>query len=309
MLGDYFPTPLRERFADRMAEHPLRREIVITLIVNEAVNRGGTSFFYRAIEETGADPADVLRAYVVVREVFGLRGAVEAVEALDNKVPTEAQTAVYLEARRLIDRAVRWLVSNRRSPIDVHGEIARIKPGIDGPAAAARRRCSGAASGSRCAEHAASSCERGLPADLAEQATRLMYGFGLLDVVEVAHATGRTSKEVARVYFVLSERFRIDDLLSKISALPREDRWQTLARMALRYDLYAALAGLTAEVLTATPSGVDAEKRVLEWEEANATSIARTRNAISEFEGSGADLAALSVLLRQIRTLVRTTAA
>ena len=61
-------------------------------------------------------------------------------------------------------------------------------------------------------------------------------------VVEVARATGRDVTEVAGVYFVLSERFRVDDLLSKISALPREDRWQTLARMALRYDLYAALA-------------------------------------------------------------------
>ena len=54
---------------------------------------------------------------------------------------------------------------------------------------------------------------------------------------------------MAAVYFVLSDRFRVDELLSKISLLPREDRWQTLARMALRYDLYAALAALTAEVL------------------------------------------------------------
>jgi len=144
---------------------------------------------------------------------------------------------------------------------------------------------------------------------VADHATRLMYAFGLLDIVETAHATGRDISEVAGVYFVLSERFRVDDLLSKISALPREDRWQTMARMALRYDLYAALSGLTAEVLAATPAGVDAEKRVIDWEQANTASITRTRNAIGEFEESGADLAALSVLLRQIRTLVRTTAA
>ena len=41
MLADYFPTPLRERFADRMAGHRLRREIVTTVLVNEVVNRGG----------------------------------------------------------------------------------------------------------------------------------------------------------------------------------------------------------------------------------------------------------------------------
>jgi glutamate dehydrogenase len=45
-----------------------------------------------------------------------------------------------------------------------------------------------------------------------------------------------------------------------------------------------------------------------EWAQANATSIARTRNAIGEIDASRADLAALSVLLRQIRTLVQVTA-
>jgi glutamate dehydrogenase len=43
---------------------------------------------------------------------------------------------------------------------------------------------------------------------------------------------------------------------------------------------------------------------VYQWEQANAASIARVRNAIGDFAQSKADLAALSVLLRQIRTLV-----
>jgi glutamate dehydrogenase len=308
VLADYFPTPLRDRCGDEMANHPLRREIVMTQLVNEAVNRGGTSFFFRAIEETGASAADVLRAYIVVREVYGLRDLWRAVESLDNRVPVDAQTKVYLEARRLLDRAVRWIVSNRRSPLDVPGEIARFQPGVS----SLLPRLGGLFRGCEqesLHDNAEALIKLGLPDDVADLATRLMYSFGLLDIVETAHATGCPIDEVAGVYFVLSERFGVDDLLSKISALPREDRWQTMARMALRYDLYAALAGLTAEVLSSTSAGVDAEARVLEWEQVNATSIARTRNAIGEFDESGADLAALSVLLRQIRTLVRTTAA
>ena len=60
--------------------------------------------------------------------------------------------------------------------------------------------------------------------------------------------------------------------------------------------------------MTGSADTSDAEARVLEWERSNAASIARARNAIGELEDSG-DLAALSVLLRQIRTLVRTSAA
>jgi glutamate dehydrogenase len=308
VLSHYFPTPLRDRFAARMAGHRLRREIITTVLVNEVVNRGGTSFVYRAMEESGASAADVIRAYVVVRDVFGLSDVWAAVEALDNKAPTSAQTRVYLEARRLLDRAVRWLVSNRRSPLDVTAEVAKLKPGV----ARLLPRLSEVLLGgerSSMATHAAELAGRGVPADLADAATRLVYGFGLLDILETAAVTDRDVAEVASVYFVLSERFGIDELLSRISKLPRNDRWQTLARMALRYDLYAALAGLTAEVLQSTPGDAAADDRVYRWEQTNAASLARARNAMGDVSETPADLAALSVLLRQIRTLVKTSAA
>jgi glutamate dehydrogenase len=306
VLVDYFPTPLRERYAGVMPGHPLRREIVTTELVNEVVNRGGTSFVYRAVEETGGSPADVIRAYVVSREVFRLTDFWAAVEALDNVVPTGAQTVLYLTARRLLDRSVRWLVSSRRSPLDVTAEITRLAPGVAELLPHLTDLFCGRERGALTA-----SAERyvglGIPSDLAWSATRLMYAFGLLDIVQTADATGRPRTEVANVYFTLSERFRIDDLLSKISALPRDDRWQTLARMALRYDLYAALAALTTEVLHSTSAAVPAEDRVTEWEEANSATIARARHAIGEFQHAQADLASLSVLLRQIRTLVTST--
>ena len=317
VLRDYFPTPLRDRFGDRMDAHRLRREIVTTTVVNEVVNRGGISFVFRAVEETGASPTDVIRAYVVVRDTFGLPALWRAIEGLDNKVPTASQTAVYLEVRRLVDRAVRWLATSRRSPIDVTSEITRLRPGVSkllpelGELIRGRER-------ETLSEQAEALVALDIPEDVADWVTRVMYSFGVLDVVEVAHTSGRELSDVAGVYFVLSERFRIDDLLSKISALPREDRWQTLARMALRYDLYAALAALTTEVLAApdpslrgpeTQPSAPPEERVVQWEQANASAIARARNSIGEFDDSRADLAALSVLLRQIRTLVKASSA
>ncbi len=78
--------------------------------------------------------------------------------------------------------------------------------------------------------------------------------------------------------------------------------------MALRYDLYAALAALTAEVLASSESSASAEDRVAEWEQANESNIARARNASPSSTSRVADLAPLSVLLRQIRTLVRASA-
>jgi glutamate dehydrogenase len=313
VLVDYFPSPLAQRYADQMASHRLHREIVSLVLVNDVVNRGGTSFVFRAVEETGASPADVLRAFVIVREVFGLRELWAAVEALDGQVPIAAQTVGYLATRRLIDRAVRWLLQNRRSPLDVPGETGALQPGVSRLLPQLGNLICGVERDALRA-HTEALVGQGVPAEVADWTARVNYGFGLLDVVEAAakaglDSTGGGVDQAAGIYFVLSERFRVDAVLSKISALPREDRWQTLARMALRYDLYAALAALTLEVLVSTSPEADPPARVFEWEQRSAASIARARNAIGEFDTSRADLAALSVLLRQIRTLVRTTAA
>ncbi len=305
VLVDYFPSPLRAAFRDRMAGHRLRREIVSTAVVNEAVNRAGVSFIFRAIEETGASAADVVRAFVVVRNVYGLADLWRRIEALDNQIPTAVQTTLYLELRRLVDRAVRRLVASRRSPIGVTAEIAALRPGVQALLPRLDDLFQGRERESVRA-HIADLVAQGVPTDVARMSTHATYSFGLLDIVEVAAETKRPLDEVAGVYYVLSDRFRVDDLLSFISALPREDRWQSLARMALRYDLYAALAALTQEVLAGSDPADGPQRQVDRWEERNANSIARTRNSMGEFDESRADLAALSVLLRQIRTLVQT---
>jgi glutamate dehydrogenase len=303
VLVDYFPSPIRQRFADRVAQHRLRRELVTTGVVNEIVNRCGLSFLYRAQEETDASVAEIARAYVVVRDVYDLRALWRAIEDVEDMAPAAAQTALLLEVRRLVDRAVRWLVANRTA-INVTAEIERFSPGVTELLARLPELVQGReheALAETMALHAAA----GLPEEVAAWGTRVMYGFGLLDIVEVAATTGLEVSDVASVYFVLSDRYRVDELLSRISALPRQNRWQTMARMALRYDLYAALAELTARVLGSTDASADAAARVQQWEQANAVNVARTARALAELADTTADLASLSVLLRQIRTLVR----
>jgi glutamate dehydrogenase len=110
---------------------------------------------------------------------------------------------------------------------------------------------------------------------------------------------------VGRLYFALSERFEVDRMLTRITRLPRDDRWAALARMALRYDLYAALAALTRNVLAVTVGLSDPDERIAAWEALNAEGLARAKATLVEIATSESfDLATLSVALRTIRTLV-----
>ena len=109
-------------------EHPLRREIITNSVVNSMVNRGGITFAFRAQEEAAGSPDQVARAFIVCREVFDLRGLRRAVEALDNVLPTSVQTELYLEFRRLLDRAVRWLLAARPGAPRHHHRGRAVRP-------------------------------------------------------------------------------------------------------------------------------------------------------------------------------------
>src|SRR5699024_9492743 len=71
-LAEHFPTPLRQDYGDALAAHPLRSEIIVNSVVNSMVNRGGITFAFRAIDETGASIDQTSRAYVAVRDIYDL---------------------------------------------------------------------------------------------------------------------------------------------------------------------------------------------------------------------------------------------
>jgi glutamate dehydrogenase len=305
-LVDYFPHALRERYADRFVDHKLRREIVTTMLANDMVNRGGITFVYRAQEESSADPAAIARAFSVAREVFGLADIWHDVEALDNQVPTVAQSALLLEARRLLDRAARWFLQNRSGTIDVAAEIERFA----GPVAALAPVIPDLLVGAERARWETRSADfiaLGAPEDLAHRVAGLLDVFGLLDACQIAQTHGVDPADTARIYFMLSERYEIDRLLLRVTSLPRSDRWSALARFALRYDLYTALAGMTDRVLATTSSG-SAEERIEAWEAQSAEALTRTRSVLEEVAANDStDIAPVSVALRVLRNLVRST--
>jgi glutamate dehydrogenase len=303
---------MRERYAAELAEHPLRREIITNSVANSIVNRGGITFPFRAGEETGASVEQMARAFVVCREVFGLAHFVQQVEALDNVVSTNAQTSLYLEFRRLLDRAVRWFLTARPGRLDIGAEVERFGPVVEamGPQVPELLRGD---ERKRLNRRAAEFEKAGVPEALARHTASLLDWYSLLDIVEIATDTGRDPQDVAALYYVVSERFGIDAMLGKVTRLPRDDRWDALARGALRDDLYSVLESLTRGVLDANPAdgaASDPGEQYDVWARANQDSISRTKGALSGIVRlDNPNIAALSVALRTLRSVVRVGAA
>jgi glutamate dehydrogenase len=305
-LTAYFPPQLSdERFADAMRRHPLRREIVAARVTNRLVDRAGTSFVYRLSEETGAGVPELARAHAAARDIFSLEEVWAAIEALDNQVEADTQRSMVLDVRRLADRATRWLLRHRPGSLDVAAAIAEF---ASGAAAVADRlpRLVSAADGEALAAAAGAWEEAGVPPELATRIAALRFLSPALDIVDVGQRLGRPVEDVGAVYFALGERLELDWLSARIEVLPRDDRWRTLARAALRDDWAALRASLTAEVLTSGgESGAAVADVVDHWVAGQRAAAERFLLVLDDIRGvANPDLATLSVAVREARALV-----
>jgi len=306
VLIEYFPTPLRERYADRMSDHRLHREIITTVVVNDMVDRSGSTFSFRLNEETGASVPEITAAWLVARKVFDLAGFWAELEALDGKVETSVQIAALLEGRKLSERAARWLLHSRRQPFDISETIDFFADGV----LAVGARLPGLLAGRDLAGFADRRelyAARGVPARLAGRLAAMVPAYSAFDIVDIARGTGLAAEETAAVYFNLADRLQIARLRDMITALPRDDRWTTMARGAIRDDLFAAHAALARDVLTVTESGTPAQ-RLAAWEQRNDSAVRRAAQTLTEiWESNSFNVATLSVAVRAIRTLAATS--
>jgi glutamate dehydrogenase len=303
VLGSYFPAALRERYADRMAAHRLHREIITTEVVNDMVDRSGITFAFRLNEETGASVPHITEAWLVAREVFDMPGFWRQLKALDGRVGTSAQVLALLEARKLTERATRWLLHFRRPPFDIQATIDFFGAGVLTVAGGLPKLLAGLDLSSF-EERRDMFVSRGFPDDLADQVAAMVPAYSAFDIVDIAASTGRSVEETSEVYFDLADRLQITRLRDRITALPRDDRWNTMARGALRDDLYTAHAELARDVLTVTEAGTP-ERRLAAWVARNASAVTRAAQTLVEiWESDAFTVATLSVAVRAIRTLV-----
>ncbi len=289
-LFSYFPGKMRQGYRGQMEDHQLRREIVVTQIVNQLVNNAGITYFHRLAGETNATTAELTKANFLAREIFGAASLQRVISACDNQLDADVQTAMRLESRTLVERASRWLLNSRRigeeteSVVDtfevvvekVMAELPSLMLGRELQAYEQRRDALIA---------------KGVSEDLAIRVAVCPPSYMILGMVETAAREGLDPMDVARVHFEVGEELGLPLLVSRILALPRDDRWQTMARAALRDDLHAVHAQLTAAQLAGHPPP-----------EKETSQAVRLLQEICSDEDT--DLARLSVALRVVRTLL-----
>lgn len=305
LVADYFPVPLRQRYGDAMQRHPLRREILATHLTNMLVNRIGATFVHRMMEETDASPADIVRACLIARDVFGLTALWESIDALDNRVADVEQARMFGSVGLLLERASLWFIRYLRTGGKADASTARFAQAAQWLTPQLPKLLP-QADAAALAERARALTDAGVDAELAQRVASSEISAAALDIAEVAAACDRSLELVAGVYFALDSHLNFSWLRERALALPADTHWDLLARTTTLDDLGRLKRALTTSVL-AQSAGIDAPEPLIEaWRGNRHATLDRFSRMLADQRASGATgLSMLSVAVREIGMLER----
>ncbi|MBK9346258.1 MAG: NAD-glutamate dehydrogenase [Burkholderiales bacterium] len=294
-LTAYFPAVLTERFGTAIAAHPLKREIIATVITNTTLNRTGATFVNFIATETLASTADVVRAFTLARAIFDLEPLWDQIDALDGVVPSALQLDLLWHLIAMAKRAARSMLRLRANGADLPSLVARYQPA----ARALRAHLEAwlpAATRSEWQAAADTLVRAGVAPPLAENLTALEYTFAVLDLADLAQQTNTALQETAQTYFAVDALLALSAWRTQINRLPTDTLWQTQARASARDDVYSTASQITHSLLARQ---INPET----WSAQHRSTIDRLHRMLSTLATQAADLAPVSVALRELRHL------
>ena len=272
------------------------------LFRSSLVNRMGPTFVPRAQEDSGAEPAQIARAYTAAREIFGMRELWAQIEALDNKVPAKLQYESAFQTSRLLRHMTYWLLAHRKRELQVDAAVAEFGSSVRELEAEIGQVLTGSWR-ERFEENRKQHVAAGLPHELATRIASLEAHNAALDIVELSLTHHVSVVEAARVYFEVGARIGIDWLRDKIEQLSVEGPWQAIARSGLRDGALRIHRRLAERVLSRKDRGT-AQARVTAWVESIGEELSHWQRTLTEMRSAGAgDFATLTVGVESVRKL------
>jgi len=302
-LASYFPEAVVELFGHLLERHPLRRELIATMVANEVVNSEGITFVSRLATEAGARPDQVVTAYRVARRVTGAEERWSAVESLVGVIAPETERELLTGIDELAETVARWNLAHMGN-IPTRQVVAGAKPSFDELAAII-----GTIGPSAWREERQGEIARlealGVPSHVAAAHAYLEDLVHAPAIIEVADRTGHSLRDVAEVFLLVGPAFEIDWLEKQLDSLPSASRWHRQAAQAMGDEL-AALRRQLAERILESARGATPEAAVDSYLVDRTAGVAQLTRFAQALAADGVDdVATVLVAMKHIRNLLR----
>ena len=283
-LFRYFPKALRESFASEIKSHPLRREIIATVVTNSMINRLGVAYFFRLKEITGADVADIANAYIATRDIFELRGMWRDIEALGSDVPADAKTALFVSLGKLMQRSVHKLL--RRHAKQPVGEVtSQYIDGVRTLKSALPEVLSSEAK-KEYKQRREEFLDGNVPENLATQVAGAGCMLAAFDILAVAFAADADTGDVAFLYHRVGQDLQLRKMRNALVQKGIPSYWQQVSAYSLTEELYQEQERIArnAVIHFAASRHKEPTAALSEWREAHGEDLSRYHRFIEEIK-------------------------
>jgi glutamate dehydrogenase len=304
-LAQAFPKRLSQKYMRQMESHRLRREITSTQLANTIVNRMGATYVKRIYDETGSSPDDVARSYIVSSNVFDMNYFWSSIQSLDNQIAADVQSQMMVLFIRLIRRASRWFLRNRRAGINIQETVEIFKPQV----AVLFDNVADLLAGEeleKLFENTKIFEDAGVPHQLALRVASCRSMISALDIIEASISSKIPLQTVSKVYFTLGARLELDWFRARIASHDVNNNWDALARAACRDDIDRQQRSLTESVMDYCEAASNTEEALDRWEEELKPLVNRWRQMIADLRASTSeDFTMYAVALRELLDLAQ----
>lgn len=303
MLEKAFPKRLASDYSNYMHKHQLKREIICTQLSNLVIDDMGINFIHRLKDETGSSSVEIVKSYIVSKEIFNISGLRETIYNLPPSVKSNIKYSMLIELNRLIRRASRWFLKNRRSGIDVEETIETFKEPIKLVSQEI-----GNIIKKISLTHAQDAYDMyvnsGVDHEVATKVSSMGTLFSALDVVEAAVTSGMDVSDVANVYYVLGKELKLDWFRELIKQQGISNHWDSLARAAFRDDVDKQQRNLTVTILSSkVEDDNELDALVVNWLKEHSKLFDRWGHFVEELSSSKSSFTMFAVALRELLDL------
>ncbi len=298
-----FPRQLNDRFGDRLPSHRLYRQIFATQVANHVVDFGGTTFMFRLAESTGLSLVEIVKGYLVVRDVFGLEQWFSEIDELTMRIDPALRWNLMADLARTTRHATRWLLRDQMTGVAVSESVAEYQQAAETLLVGFHEMLAPDQK-ALWAERNTELVDAGVQPDLAGALAAVPLWHLVFGIQQAASATQRDLCEVARFYFEVGARLGIDAFFAQVRGLNVRDHWQARARESFMDDIDAQQRALTIGLLQESGGGEFPADVLNRWMEDHVQSVGRWRAMLEEIEATAeVDLSMFTVAVRQLLEL------
>ncbi len=302
-LVNYFPEPIRKAYRPAILQHPLRKEIIATLAVNEIVHTLGPDYTFSLMQRVHCEFETVLKAYLVTRGLFNLKVLRRDLDAIYPTLLPANFTKINLDLLEMTKRVTHWLLNHYTLTGPITQAVTSLKIGFDALVTNLDMILDPSSKASY-EELKAAYENLGLPQAFARELAILKIATSSPDIIIISSNTGFQINQVAKLYYLAGERFYFNRLRERISSLHSNTSWHRIALSGLTEDLYSTQAELVSSILETAPSSKrsDIQDLYVKWTEGNHFDVQKVEQLLSEVQASATiDLSVLTVVVRTLR--------